>query len=262
MSFEPQKYYYLVHIQYLGFRFHGWAKQPKLKTLHQMVDKTMFFMFGADKTKTLGCSRTDSKVSAAHFVFELFTTVEINDFNQFIADFNSNSPNDLKGLKIEKTTSEFNIIQSAKTKTYLYLFAFGEKAHPFAAALVNTVQEQLNIELMMAGALLFEGEHNFVRYCTKPSANTNFIRTIDYCKIEINTTYTASFFPKQTYALRIKSKGFLRYQVRLIMGQLFKLGKEEISLEDIKESLTGKNTDYLNEIAPQSSLILESISFE
>jgi hypothetical protein len=26
-----QQYFYLIHIQYLGFRFHGWAKQPNVK---------------------------------------------------------------------------------------------------------------------------------------------------------------------------------------------------------------------------------------
>ena len=257
-----KKFYYLVHIQYLGFRFHGWAKQPKLKTLHQMVDKTMFFMFGEGTTKTIGCSRTDSKVSASHYVFELFIDKPITDFDQFIKDFDSNSPSDMRGIKIEETTAEFNIIQAAKMKEYVYLFAFGEKAHPFAAPMVTTLPEVLDLELMKQGALLFEGEHNFVRYCTKPSPNTQFVRTIDFCQIEPNTTYSANFFPKDTYLLRIKSKGFLRYQVRLIMGQLFQLGKGLITLDDIKTSLNGEDKSYFNEIAPQSSLILESVSFE
>ena len=30
-------HYYLVHIQFLGFRFHGWAKQPEVKTVHHMI---------------------------------------------------------------------------------------------------------------------------------------------------------------------------------------------------------------------------------
>ena len=257
-----KRYYYLVHIQYLGFRFHGWAKQPKVKTLHEMIDKTMFFMFGEGTTKTIGCSRTDSKVSANHFVFELFINDPITDFDGFIESFNSNSPSDIKGFKIEETTAEFNIIQSAKQKEYVYLFAFGEKAHPFAASLVTTLPDILDLELMKQGALLFEGEHNFVRYCTKPSPKTNFIRTIEYCKIEVNTTYSANFFPKETYLLRIKSKGFLRYQVRLIMGQLFRLGKGKITLSDIDISLNGADKSYFNEIAPQSSLILESVDFE
>jgi tRNA pseudouridine38-40 synthase len=247
-------FYYLVHIQYLGFRFSGWAKQPKVKTLHQMVDKTMFFMFGEGKTKTLGCSRTDAKVSANHFVFELFIDEEITDFNQFIDDFNINSPADLKAIKIEKTTADFNIINQAKVKEYVYLFAHNQKAHPFAASLVTTILNKLDIELMKQGAKLFEGTHNFARYVTKPTENTNFIRTINLCEIKKNDLYQANFFPTDTYLLKIQSKGFMRNQVRLIMGQLIELGKGNISLEDIKASLTGNNTDYFKQIAPQSGL--------
>lgn len=48
-----QKYYYLVHIQYLGFRFSGWAKQPKVKTVHYMIDKTLLWVFGHENFKTM-----------------------------------------------------------------------------------------------------------------------------------------------------------------------------------------------------------------
>ncbi len=255
-------FYYLVHIQYLGFRFSGWAKQPKVKTLHQMVDKTMFFMFGEGKTKTLGCSRTDAKVSANHFVFELYINEQITNLNQFIDDFNYNSPADLKAIKIEPTSADFNIINHSKIKEYVYLFAYGQKAHPFAAPLVCTLLDDLDIELMKKGAKLFEGTHNFVRYVTKSSANTNLIRTINLCEIQSNNLYQANFFPKHSYMLKIQSKGFMRNQVRLIMGQLFELGKGNINLSDIQSSLTGENTHYFNEIAPQSGLILQEVVFE
>ncbi len=62
--------------------------------------------------------------------------------------------------------------------------------------------------------------------------------------------------------LKIQSKGFMRNQVRLIMGQLFELGKGNINLSDIQSSLTGENMHYFNEIAPQSGLILQEVVFE
>jgi tRNA pseudouridine38-40 synthase len=257
-----QQFYYLVHIQYLGFRYSGWAKQPKVKTLHQMVDKTMYFMFDDCKTKTLGCSRTDAMVSANHFVFELFTDKEIKDFDHFINDFNFNSPADLKAVKIEKTNEQFNIIKHAKIKEYVYLFAHSQKAHPFAAPLVTTLTVPLNVELMKKGAKLFEGTHDFVRYGTKLSSKTNTVRHVDLCEIVENNLYQANFFPTNTYMLRIQSKGFMRNQVRLIMGQLFELGKQHITLEELEFSLTGKETTYFNEIAPQSGLILQNVKFK
>ena len=108
---------------------------------------------------------------------------------------------------------------------------------------------------------MFKGKHNFKKYCTKPGVKTYFEREILVSKIEENTLFKASFFPAKSYVYRIHSKGFLRYQVRLIMGQLFSLGREEISLDTIIESLNGNDKKPLRHIAPSSGLILNKIEF-
>jgi len=49
----------------------------------------------------------------------------------------------------------------------------------------------------------------------------------------------------------------MRYQIRIMMGTLFLLGSGEISLEDLKNTLTNWNDEVvLNEIAPASGLLL------
>lgn len=254
------KKFYIFHIQFLGFRYHGWLKQAGLKTVQSQIEKTFEFIFGHTYFKTLGCSRTDAKVSANHFIFELFTE-EILDVNSFVELFNKNLPNDIKVLKIELVNEEFNIIQAPKSKEYLYLFAHGQKNHPFCAAQVMSIDETIDIDLIKKGAELFVGEHNFQRYCAKPNPKTNFIRTVDVCVIEENKILTANFYPEQTYFLRIKSSGFMRYQVRLMMGQLISLGKGESTLEDLKETLNGDSTIPVRHIAPSSGLILNRVEF-
>ena len=64
---------YLISIQYLGFRFHGWQKQKNVMSLHEMIDKTLGFVLDHKGFKTLGSSRTDAKVSANKYFFQLFT---------------------------------------------------------------------------------------------------------------------------------------------------------------------------------------------
>ena len=87
---------------------------------------------------------------------------------------------------------------------------------------------------MKKGALLFKGKHNFKKFCTKPSEKVEFEREILESRIEENTIYQANFFPEKSYVFHISSKGFMRNQIRLMMGQLLRLGKGEISLDDIK----------------------------
>jgi len=256
-----KQYFYLIHIQYLGFRFHGWAKQPDVKTVHQFIDKTLPFVLGHKNFKTLGSSRTDAMVSANHAVFELFLKEPL-DIDDFFKEFNSNLPLDIRAIKIEETDAEFNVIQSPKVKEYMYLFAFGEKCHPFTAPILSSFMHHLDIDLMKKGALLFQGKHNFRKYCTKPSDKVVFEREIDVSWLEENDIIQANFFPRKSWVCHIHGKGFMRNQIRLMMGQLIRLGKGEISLEDIKKSLIKPDDIPLDYIAPPSGLILNKVRFE
>ena len=116
---------------------------------------------------------------------------------------------------------------------------------------------------MIKGAKLFEGEHYFHKYCTKPSSHTIFKRVIDSCEIIENTILTASFFPEQSYILKVKGKGFLRYQIRLMMATLFELGKGNLTLDFIEVSLKEDNDrKFLRDIAPSSGLQLYDVVLE
>lgn len=255
------KYYYLIHIQYLGFRFHGWAKQPNVKTVHQYIDKTLPYVLGHDDFKTLGSSRTDAMVSANHFVLELFMNEPL-DLEPFFHELNRNLPMDIRAIKVEETDATFNAIQSPKIKEYLYLFAFGEKCHPFAAPFMATFMEQLDIEIMKEGALMFQGMHNFKKYCKKPNDNTVFERAVEVSRIEENRVFTASFFPEKSWVYHIHAKGFMRNQIRLMMGQLLRLGRGEIVLDDIRQSIENPDDVPLEYIAPASGLILNKVNFD
>ncbi len=257
-----KRFYYLIKFQYLGYRFHGWQKQPNLKTIHLMVDKTLKYVFGEKKFKTLVAGRTDAMVSANESAFELFLFHKIEDVTEFLNWFNYNLPQDIRALSIEEVDKDFNIIQHPKTKEYIYLFAFGNKFHPFCAPILTTILDDLDIEKMKLGAKRYEGSHNFKNYCYKATDKGVYNRTIDLCELIENDIYTANFFPKKSYILRVRGLGFGRNQIRLMMGTLIKLGKGEIDLTYIDESLKPGVESHQNYIAPASGLILQSIEFK
>ncbi|WP_424493538.1 tRNA pseudouridine synthase A [Salinimicrobium sp. GXAS 041] len=260
---QRQRYYYLIEIQYLGYRLHGWQRQPGLKTIEGLIKKTLKFILEDTRFKILGAGRTDAMVSASQAAFELFIDEQpLNDLHDFLKEFNRNLPQDIRALKIKEVDEKFNIIQHPKTKEYVYLFAFGKKSHPFCAPLLATFPEELDVALMMKGASCFEGFHNFRNYCTRPTEHTIVEREITKCEIVKNDIITANFFPEESYALKICGKGFLRNQIRLIMGALVLLGRSELDLEDIKRSLKAKTPYPMTYIAPGSGLILNRVEFE
>jgi tRNA pseudouridine38-40 synthase len=257
---QNKKYYYLIKFQYLGFRYHGWQVQPNVKTVQKMVERTLSFVFEHNDFKVLGASRTDMMVSANESAFELFVYQEL-DAESLKQRLNKSLPNDIRVLTIEEVDETFNVIQDSKEKEYTYLFSSSEKIHPFCAPFMLGVLEDLNIELMQEGASLFQGTHNFQRYAYKPSENTKFIREIISSEIVENTELTASFFPEKSYVFKVKGTGFMRHQIRLMVGVLMQLGKGDIDLDFIIDTLENPSSKTLKELAPASGLTLNSLSF-
>ena len=260
---QRKRFYYLIKVQYLGYRLHGWQRQPGIKTVEGLIKKTLKFIMPERRLKILGSSRTDAMVSANLAAFELFLEEEpLSNLDEFLALFNLNLPPDIKIAEIEEVDASFNIIQHPKQKEYCYLFSYGEKNHPFCAPLMANFQHDLDIELMKEGASLFQGTHNFKNYCAAPTEKTRFEREVVVSSITENSLLTANFFPETSYIFNIQGAGFLRYQIRLMMGALIQLGKGELTLEQIEESLSPENNVVTNYIAPASGLILNKIEFE
>ncbi|MEO0526490.1 MAG: tRNA pseudouridine(38-40) synthase TruA [Bacteroidota bacterium] len=260
---QKERYYYLIRVQFLGFRYSGWQKQPKERTIEGMLTKTLKFILPPVKFKILGASRTDAKVSALDAAFELFLeNTPILNLEEFILTFNANLPPDIKITAIVNTDSTFNIIQHGKVKEYVYLFSFGQKNHPYCAPYLMNHVGDLDIKAMKNAALLFAGTHNFRAYTSRPREHTRFIRTLLLCEIQENKLLKANFFPEKSFALHIKGNGFMRYQVRMIMGALIQLGRGELGIEDIKASFNDDSVMKITFVAPGSGLHLNKLHFE
>ncbi|MEO9474530.1 MAG: tRNA pseudouridine(38-40) synthase TruA [Cyclobacteriaceae bacterium] len=254
-------HFYLIRIAFLGFRYHGWQKQKDHKSVHGMVDKTLLFILGHENFRTLGCGRTDAKVSAEDYAFELFLN-EATIPDQLLHRLNKNLPSDIRALSVQAVSSDFNIIQHAKIKEYHYRFSFGEKSHPFNAPLIRDFGQHLDIELMMEAAKLFVGTHNFKRYASKPAPDTIFEREIESAHIEKMTEISGNFMPDSAHVFKVRGKGFMRYQVRLMMGALVEIGRGLWTLDDLRESLINADGPQVRHVAPSSGLVLYKVEFE
>ena len=101
-----------------------------MQTVEGMVHKTLLFLFDHSDFKILGCSRTDSKVSANHSAFELFLKEPV-DMAQLLIDLNKNLPNDIRVLTVEEVDSHFSIINAPRTKEYTYPLCLRGEMPPF-----------------------------------------------------------------------------------------------------------------------------------
>jgi tRNA pseudouridine38-40 synthase len=256
---DSSRYFYLIQLQYLGFRYSGWQKQPDVLTVERMVSRTIAYVLEHKNFKLLASGRTDAKVSANMAYVELFLDGEPLTIDHFLLKFNENLPPDIRAVEIREVDAKFNIINAPIGKEYLYLFSCGSKAHPFTAPFMTTILGDLDIAMMRQAASLFEGTHDFKNYAYKPNPGTKTVGTVSKSEIVDNTVYTANFFPEKSYMLRIRGKGFKRHQIRLMMGMLFDIGQGKVDIDFLKQTLEPGNNIKLEYIAPASGLILNEV---
>jgi tRNA pseudouridine38-40 synthase len=258
-----EKHQYLLRIEFLGFRYSGWQRQPGAKTIEEMLRKTLRFVLPDQKSSVLGAGRTDARVSARNFALQLLLTgAPLASLPEFRKEMNSNLPQDIRLSSVENVPLEFNAIRDCIGKVYRYYFAFGEKPHPFCAPFLGFFPGAMDLKAMEKGAALFVGEHNFKAFIGSPSKDAKTRRSVLDCRIMPNRDISASFFPEENYCLSVSGKGFGRYQVRLMMTALAALGRGEISKSEIAESLKTGCPVNVKEIAPASGLQLFDVQFE
>lgn len=253
------QYFYLIEIQYLGFRYHGWQIQGKLKTIQLMLSKTISYIW-PNTWKILPAGRTDALVSAQSGYFELFTNEAIN-IETFQSQMNINLPADISILAIRQVDASFNVIQDVADKTYQYYFSFGHKKYPLAAAHMSFFNGELNLNAMKEAANAFEGSHYFGLFSKDLTEGSKRIRTIYHSLIKINKELTANFFPPESYIFEVRGKGFARHQIRLMMGALIQIGRDELSLDALKQALSGEFVAIQKLLAPASGLMVKRINY-
>ena len=252
MNKTHQKFYYLLRLQFLGFRYHGWQKQPGVKTVQEMIERTLTYVLGEEsKFKILGASRTDAMVSAMDFPVELFLESELPQ--NFLVDFNKNLPADINANSVIEVSKEFNVIQDVSKKEYQYRFSNEEK-NPFETPLVTYIHEELDINKMSIAAKVFEGTHDFSSFCYPFELNTTKKREIFKCSIQLDEEYNCHRFS-------VKSTGFMRHQVRLMMGALFEIGKGNLDQNWLEEALNESSSVEFTYKAPASGLLLYKVEY-
>lgn len=252
---------YKITIQYKGTRYQGFQVQSQGATIQGELNNALAILAKTVDVKTLGSGRTDAGVHALGQVVRIEIPVFI-PAESLIKAMNSHLPHDIRVIDAEICDREFHPIFSAKSKEYNYVFSTEKTMTPFADELVTHFPYNLNVELMKEGCKLFCGEHDFINFqCTGTDVGST-VRQIERCElIHYNSDGHWQSLLDNYYVLKIVGNGFLKQMVRLIMGALISLGKEKISLEDIKKSLNTPLKNRLGPTAPPQGLYLKKVHY-
>ena len=243
---------YLATLQYKGTNYCGWQSQTvsKISSIQEEVERVLSKLLNTE-IKVYASGRTDAGVHALGQTFHFDTTKEIDSY-KFVHGFNELVNNDIVMMNLEKVSDDLHARFSAQKKTYLYKIEFTKTPNPFNEHLTLQLHSNLDIEKMKEAAKVFEGEHNFQNFTSKEEDEDNFVRFIELISFILN---------ENILEIELTGNGFMRYMVRMIVGNLIQVGLGKLTKEEIEKNLNNPVRKVSSYKAPADGLYLKKVIY-
>lgn len=240
---------YLIDFSYSGANFSGYQKQPGKRTVQDEIEKVLSSI-NNNSVKLTSSGRTDALVNAIHQKAHFDLDKEIGAY-KLNGALNSYLPDDIYVNSVTKVDNLFHARYMVKSKTYEYLINTGDY-NPLLRTHVYQYCKPLNIRKMRKAVKYFIGKHDF----------TTFVSAEDKKEDKVREIYDASVDEKEgIIKITFKGSGFLKYQVRNMVGTLIKIGEEKVLPDIILSLLEKKDRKCAFLCAPAQGLTLTDVKY-
>jgi tRNA pseudouridine38-40 synthase len=240
---------YLIDFSYSGANFSGYQKQPGKRTVQDEIEKVLSSI-NNNSVKLTSSGRTDALVNAIHQKAHFDLDKEIGAY-KLNGALNSYLPDDIYVNSVTKVDNLFHARYMVKSKTYEYLINTGDY-NPLLRTHVYQYCKPLNIRKMKKAVKYFIGKHDF----------TTFVSAEDKKEDKVREIYDASVDEKEgIIKIIFKGSGFLKYQVRNMVGTLIKIGEEKVLPDIILSLLEKKDRKCAFLCAPAQGLTLTDVKY-
>ena len=196
-------------VAYDGRGFRGWAAQPGLRTIENVVRGALAEVFPSwDGLAVAG--RTDTGVHALANVASV--DVEGGPPPDRAAEaLNTALPEDVAVLRAEPAAPDFHARFSARARSYRYRIWRSHIRSPFEAGRSWWYPRPLDVDRLNAAAALLAGEHDFRAFTPTETEHEVFVRLVEEARwVEDG----------DVLAFEITADSFLRHMVRTLVGTM------------------------------------------
>ncbi|MEN8302635.1 MAG: tRNA pseudouridine(38-40) synthase TruA [Campylobacterota bacterium] len=232
-----------ITLSYDGTSYLGSQIQKETNnTIFGQVQKVLS-QLGID-AKAVASGRTDKGVHATGQVFHVDLPPFWSNTQKLKKVLNEMLPSSTAVKHIKSVDDDFHARYSAKKRTYRYIIKESD-SNPFESNYI-TFLNSVNFKQLESSIKLFIGEHNFEQ----------FMKTGSDVKTTIRVIYKAFAYQHNGYTvLNFEGNGYLRSQIRLMVGALLQLSETEI-----KEQLECSKKHKIKP-APSNGLYLAKIKY-
>ena len=241
---------YLITFSYDGTNYHGYERQIGYKTIEDEINKVLTYINNGKNTKIVSSGRTDKGVHALGQTGHVDIDVLITEYKLKRA-MNSLLPSDIHVINTKVVDDEFHARYMVKEKTYVYKLNMREY-NPVERNYVYQFNKNLNINDMKDAIKEFIGVHDFKSFTPNKEKKDNYIREIYDASISIENNIII---------FKFIGNGFIKYQIRNMVGLLIQIGLGKKDKDCIKKILEEKNRSQGFRTAHPEGLYLVSVKY-
>jgi len=241
---------YFLYCSYKGTNYHGWQIQPNGISVQEVLTNALRTILRDQALEIVGAGRTDTGVHAKMMVAHFDADILHFSLDELPAKLNSFLPADISVHKIVEVRADAHARFDAVSRHYEYRITLEKNV--FSTGFSTRIFHPLNFDLMnKACETLFEYRDftSFSKLHTDVKTNNCTITHAEWSQDGDEWVFT------------VEADRFLRNMVRAIVGTLFEVGREKISIADFRKIIEAKNRGKAGTSAPAQGLFLVNVEY-
>ena len=234
-----------------GAAYSGWQRQDGAPTIQACVEDALGTFFGVPRVVVHASGRTDAGVHALAQVIS-FTAEEPRSPEKLRLALNTRLPKDIACLDAEIAPDDFHARFNVSDKNYRYVVLERRDRCPFRRDRALHVRPPLDWAAVEAALPALVGTHDFTAFSVTGTEARSGVRTI---------TRAEHLAMGEEHRLEFTGNGFLRYQVRRMVGTLLEVAKGQRPASDVAEVLASGDRGRAGKTAPPGGLYLVGVRY-
>ena len=235
-----------IDLSWNGAGYCGWQRQPVGNSIQERVETALCSLFAGEAIVAYAAGRTDSGVHALQQIVSFQAQGE-RSADSVVRGLNSLLPADIACLGAHKMPDHFVARASSKRKMYRYRILNRNARCPLRSGLVWHIKAKLDRDRLVQEAQSFVGTHDFQSFRAARCSASSTVRTVEQVELHLK---------EDEIHFEVIGKGFLRHQVRIMVGTLVGLAKKTEIDKSISSILGARDRKYAGVTAPSHGLCL------
>ncbi len=241
---------YRIDLAYDGSGFHGYARQPQVRTVQGELEPALFKLAGEVETTVAG--RTDRGVHASHQVVS-FIAADGLDLRRIKRSLNRQLAPEIAVTSVTIAPEGFSARFSATQRAYTYLVLNREEPDPFLAKTSWHYETPLDIGAMNRGMNQLIGEHDFAAFCRKAGERST-VRRLDQAAWADRGSGLLAF--------EVAASSFCHQMVRSLVALSVEIGRNRVDPDAVADILATRDRQHAKGAAPPHGLTLTRVSYD